>query len=48
MDNNDKYLLQKYNEREYGIFDTEKDKFIQKGSLKDMQGALKDLNNSKF
>ena len=26
MDNNDRYLLQKYNEREYGIFDTEKDK----------------------
>ena len=46
MDNNDRYLLQKYNEREYGIFDTEKDKFIQKGSLRDMQGALKDLNNS--
>lgn len=46
MENNDRYLLQKYNEREYGIFDTEKDKFIQKGSLKDMQGALKDLNNS--
>lgn len=46
MENNDRYLLQKYNEREYGIFDTEKDKFIQKGSLKDMQGALKDLNSS--
>ena len=46
MENNDRYLLQKYNEREYGIFDTEKDKFIQKGSLKNMQGALKDLNNS--
>lgn len=46
MDNNDRYLLQKYNEREYGIFDTEKDKFIQKGSLRDMQGALKDLNSS--
>ena len=46
MENNDRYLLQKYNEREYGIFDTEKDKFIQKGSLKDMQGVLKDLNNS--
>lgn len=45
MENNDRYLLQKYNEREYGIFDTEKDKFIQKGSLKVMQGALKDLNN---
>ena len=46
MENNDRYLLQKYNEREYGIFDTEKDKFIQKGSLRDMQGAIKDLNNS--
>ena len=46
MENNDRYLLQKYNEREYGIFDTEKDKFIQKGSLRDMQGALKDLNSS--
>lgn len=43
MDN--KYLLQKYNEREYGIFDTEKNKFIQKGPLKVMQATLQDLNN---
>ena len=44
----EKYELRKYNEREYGIYDTEKEKFIQKGSLKVMQAALQDLRNGKL
>ena len=51
MENN-KYIIRKYDERRYGIYDTENNEFIQIGLLTDIQEALKeyedkDLNGEK-
>lgn len=40
LSNEERYQLRKYNERQYGVYDLETEKFLQKGSLKVIQGAL--------
>lgn len=44
MENN-KYIIRKYDERRYGIYDTENNEFIQIGLLTDIQEALKEYEN---
>lgn len=44
----DRYIIRKYNEREYALYDTEQNKYVQKGSLAEMQGMLQYVNNAKF
>lgn len=44
----DRYIIRKYNEREYALYDNEQNKYVQKGSLAEMQAMLQYANNPKF
>lgn len=45
LSDKERYQLRSYDNYQYGIYDQEEEKFIEKGSLKMMRAALKDIRN---